>query len=97
MGDSFLGLSLTYWAIPCLVMAGVWTFLWPNYRAQGAPPVQRFLLRWAHALTWLLLAIALFVSGAGLPGGGLLGSILGLLALVSYVLFLRALLQPVRK
>ena len=96
MSATFLGLSLAYWAIPCLVLAGMWSFFWPSYRAQGATLRNYLVLRWGHALTWLLLALALFVSGTGLLGGGSTGGILGILALVTYLLFIYTLLQPNR-
>lgn len=88
MQSSFLGLSLTYWAIPCLMMAAIWSVIWPSYRAQGASSWRRLVLRWAHALTWLLLAIALLLAGTGLAGGGQTAAILGVLALVAYGSFL---------
>ena len=88
MQPSFLGLSLTYWAIPCLMMAAIWTIIWPSYRAQNASPLRRLVLRWAHALTWLLLAIALLLAGTGLAGGGRTAAVLGVLALVAYISFL---------
>lgn len=94
MSESFLGLRLTFWAIPCLILAGTWILFWPNYQAQGQPRGRYLILRWGHALTWLLLAAALFVSGAGILGGGNTGSLLGVLALVTYLLFLYTLLQP---
>ncbi len=88
MTPSFLGLSLTYWAIPCLMMAAIWSVIWPSYRAQGAVLWRRLVLRWAHALTWLLLAVALLLTGTGLGGGGQTAALLGVLALVAYFSFL---------
>ncbi len=88
MDSTFLGLSLAYWAIPCLVMAGTWVFIWPSYRAVGAPYWRYLLLRWGHALTWLLLAVATFLAGTGRWGGSVTAALLGILAVVVYFAFL---------
>lgn len=88
MQSTFLGLSLTYWSIPCLVMGSIWLFIWPSYRAEGASLVRWLILRWAHALTWFLLAAATLLTGTGLGGSGWLGAILALLAVVAYGSFL---------
>jgi hypothetical protein len=94
MNETFLGLGLAYWALPCLMLAGMWSFFWPSYRGQKSSGLPYLLLRWGHALTWLLLALALFVSGTGRFGGGMTGGILGIGALVIYLAFLYMLLQP---
>jgi len=88
MTSTFLGLSLTYWSLPCLMMAAIWSFIWPSYRAKGAPLLRWLVLRWAHALTWLLLAVALLLAGTGLAGGGQSAGLLGVLALFVYFSFL---------
>lgn len=90
MGTTFLGLSLTYWAIPCLMLAIMWSFVWPSYRAAGASTWHYLLLRWGHAGTWLSLAAATFLAGTGLLGGNVTAAILGLLSVALYIGFLYA-------
>ena len=75
MESTFFGLSLTYWSIPCLMMAVVWFFVWPSYRAQSVGPLRRVVLRWFHALTWFALALAAFLAGTGLGGGELTAAV----------------------
>ena len=90
MNSTFLGLSLTYWAIPCLMFAVMWRVVWPSYRAVGATIWRYLLLRWGHALTWLFLAASTFVAGTGYLGGDLTAGVLGLLAVIAYFAFLYA-------
>ena len=57
----------------------------PKERPSG---VHGFVLRWGHALTWLLLAITFVAVAAGY---GSMAGYIGLLALASYVAFIVAL------
>lgn len=95
MNETFLGLTLTYWAIPCLMLAVMWTFVWPSYRAAGASTGRYLLLRWGHAATWFFLAVATFLAGTGALGGTTTAAILGLLALAIYLAFLYATITTV--
>jgi len=49
-----------------VVVAGVYTFIWPR----PEPGVRRstssrMVLRWGHAVVWLLLAVSCFMRAAG--------------------------------
>jgi hypothetical protein len=75
----------------CLVVAAIYTVVWPGHRdpaARARPAWRRLVLRWCHALVWLLLALSCFVRPARALGGPTTGNVLALLALVAYVVFL---------
>lgn len=76
------------WAVPCLVLAGVWLVVWPGGLAAGVQGWQHTLLRWGHALAWLLLALSAVLASLRAPGAARLAA-LG--ALAAYVAFLVAL------
>lgn len=95
MADTFLGLSYPYWSIPCLMLAVVWSVIWPSMRAQGAGHLRWLLLRWGHAATWYCLGAAAFCAGTGLAGGARTGGVLALLAAVAYLAFLYVLITTV--
>ena len=42
-----------------LVVAVVWVFVWPQRDVDG---LAYLMLRWGHALVWLLLAVAAFLA-----------------------------------
>jgi len=46
------------------------------------------ILRWFHALTWLLLALAAFIASYKLLGGTNLAKPIALLSLVVYLIFM---------
>jgi hypothetical protein len=89
MDVRFLGLPLFLWGFLCLVVAAIFTIVWPG-QGSGATGARLVLLRWGHAGVWLLLALFCFARGAGLRGPvGLLGLAAGLL----YLAFLAALVR----
>jgi hypothetical protein len=65
-------------------------------RPRNAPTAtgrQGFILRWFHPLVWLLLAASFFVRGSALPAASGMGDLLGLAALLTYVLYIVTLLS----
>ena len=75
----------------CLVIASIYTVVWPRPRypaARTRPACCHLVLRWCHALVWLLLALSCFVRPARSLGGPATANALALLALIAYVLFL---------
>jgi hypothetical protein len=56
------------WAGLCLAVAAVWVFVVPRPQLAGATGWRRFLLRWGHALVWLLLALSFGLRAAGQSG-----------------------------
>ncbi len=54
----FWGIPLPVCALFCALMTMLWCFVWPRDRALSLDPVRYFILRWFHALTWMLLCCA---------------------------------------
>lgn len=94
MGTTFFGISWYLWGGLCLVIALIYTALWPRPRKGTQRPFWRHVvLRWFHALVWLLLALACFARPL-LPTGALwLSNMLAVLALLAYVTFIGVLIK----
>jgi hypothetical protein len=70
----------------CLVVATVYTVVWPRpLRGIHRPVWQHLLLRWGHALVWLLLAGSFALRAAGQEGEA---NLLALAGGLLYVLFI---------
>ncbi len=54
----FLGVALLWWSIVCAGIAIVYYFVYPERATTADSQGVRFVLRYGHALTWLLLFIA---------------------------------------
>lgn len=66
----FLGLPWFVWAMLALIVATIYTFVWPQ-KAVTEPAGFRFLIvRWGHALTWLLLTVNFVLRGISPSLGG---------------------------
>ena len=93
--NAFLGLPWVLWGCLALIVAGVYSVVWPRPRADGPAPSRptprRFVLRWFHALVWALLALSCFVRAALPEGGSAAANAVALLALPAYAVFLGAL------
>jgi len=87
MINGFFGLPWFLWAGLALFIAVVYSFVWPSEAATENTGFRYFILRWGHALTWLLLTINFVMRGIGsdLNGGA---SFFALAGGVTYVLFL---------
>jgi hypothetical protein len=96
MGDKFLGIPLFVWAIFCLGVAAVWVAFWPEERAAGAGPLRYFILRWFHALTWLLLAAAAFVAGLNAEANARATRTFAFVSLAVYLIFMATFLMSKR-
>ncbi|HEY8600239.1 MAG TPA: hypothetical protein VIL85_17510 [Thermomicrobiales bacterium] len=83
----FLGVPLFVWGALCLLIAVIFTLVVPQ-QMNVSTGVRFFLLRWGHALVWLLLALLFFARGANLGGPV---QLLGLAAGLLYAAFLMAL------
>ncbi len=100
MNGTLFGIPSIIPGLICAGLAVVWLFLWPkdkdsaqarqrpNYRPR--PASAQFVLRWFHALVWLLLAVACFAWGGGLDS---LASIAAVVAGVTYLIFISAVIK----
>lgn len=94
MEPTLLGVPVGLYGIPCLVLSFLFIIVWPRQRAPERG-VRRFILRWAHALVWLLLGLAAFAAAS--PGMGLDDAHwLALSSAAVYVVFVVALVTAPR-
>src|SRR6266545_3699845 len=88
MNMKLLGIPLPILGIGYVLLTIVWIFVWPGSRATRSALIRYIILRWFHALTWLLLAIAAFIAGYNVLGGINLAKPLALLSLIVYSTFM---------
>jgi hypothetical protein len=87
MIKGFLNLPWFLWAALALVVAVVYSFVWPNKNVTLTSGFTFFVLRWGHALVWLLLATNFFLRGLS-PSLNSLANVIALIGGLLYVLFL---------
>ncbi|MBL8077492.1 MAG: hypothetical protein JNM55_05990 [Anaerolineales bacterium] len=63
MIKGFLNLPWFVWAGIALVVAVIYTFVWPKDRIADLTGFRFLVLRWTHALTWYLLAVNFLLRG----------------------------------
>jgi small-conductance mechanosensitive channel len=88
----FLGVPFSVWGGVCLLIGAVYTIFWPRPQASRLEPRpiwMHLILRWTHAVVWLLLAAASFALAAGYIHSG---RNLASLALAVYFVFMGTLL-----
>ncbi|MDA0631848.1 hypothetical protein OUY22_00325 [Nonomuraea sp. MCN248] len=54
-----IGVPVQVWGAIALVLAVVWVVVWPQRQVDG---LAYLILRWGHALAWLLLGLAAFLA-----------------------------------
>lgn len=59
----FLGLPWFVWAALALLVALIYTFVWPHKVVSESAGFRFLVIRWGHPLTWLLLAINFILRG----------------------------------
>lgn len=94
---TFLGFSWYLWGSLCLIIAAIYTVLWPRAKQGVERSLWRHIvLRWFHALVWLLLALSCFLRPTALPGSRTISNVLAVLALLAYFTFMGTLMTDVR-
>ncbi len=63
MIKGFLNLPWFAWAAVALLVAVLYSFVWPKDRITDLAGFRFLVLRWGHALTWLLLTINFVLRG----------------------------------
>ena len=90
INSAVLGLPWTLWGLLALLVAGVYAVVWPRpgARARTGPVWRHLVLRWFHALVWVLLALSCFIRTDLMPGGSGAANVAALLGLATYAAFL---------
>ena len=87
MIKGFLGLPWFIWAVLALVVAIVYSFVWPQKAMIANSGFRFFIIRWGHALTWVLLAINFLLRGLS-PSWNGAANLVAMAAGVTYFLFM---------
>ncbi len=91
MNSTFWGLPVEVWVGLCLAVAAFYTMLWPRpLRGEQRSLWTASVLRWGHALVWVLLAAAFLAYRFF---GLLPAQLLGLSGLALYIVFMATLLR----
>ena len=85
-----LGLPWWLWSALAFGLALLFTRVWPRERAAGRGRLGGLVLRWGHALVWLLLAAGFLLRGFNWAGPA---DLLSAAAGFCYLVFLAALLR----
>ena len=91
MNTKFLGIPWFVWGLLALVVAVIFTVIWPSGKVSGANntgSLQYVILRWFHGLVWLLLAVSFFVRSGNNSASSGTANILALAALGVYIVFM---------
>jgi hypothetical protein len=89
-----LGVPSFAWGLLCSAVAVIFAVLWPRMKRPGkAGVLPSLILRWFHALVWVLLAVSFFLRGGQVLGGSATANVLALLALIVYLIFMVTLLS----
>ena len=87
MIKGFLNLPWFLWAALALMVAVIYSFVWPHANVTLTSGFRFFILRWGHALAWVLLAINFLLRGLS-PSLTSLANMIALAGGLMYVLFL---------
>jgi hypothetical protein len=71
MIKGFLNLPWFVWAALTLIIALIYSFVWPKDRITDLAGFRFLVLRWGHALTWLLISINFILRGLDPKLGGI--------------------------
>jgi hypothetical protein len=86
------------WVLGCGALAAFYVVSWPRRKAAGlARGLRFFVLRWFHALVWVLLAGSVGLHTSASPAIQVVAKVLAVLALITYLAFAAALLVPQRQ
>lgn len=89
MSAGFLGLPWFAWAGVSLAVAILYWFAWPRKKAAQESGFRRVVIRYGHALVWLLLAVNFLLRGLSPVLYGV-ANFAALAAGLGYLLFLGA-------
>jgi hypothetical protein len=87
MIKGFLNLPWFLWAALALIVAVIYSFVWPHKAGIATTGFRFFILRWGHTLTWFLLAINFLLRGLS-PSLNGAANLIALAGGLMYVLFI---------
>ena len=87
MIKGFLNLPWFAWAALALIVTVIYSFIWPHKAVTDFTSFRFFVLRWGHALTWILLTINFVLCGIG-PSFNGAANIIALIGGLIYILFI---------
>jgi hypothetical protein len=87
MITGFLNLPWFLWAAVALIVAVIYSFVWPHKNVTLTSGFRFFILRWGHALTWLLITINFLLRGIS-PSLNGAANLIALAGGLIYILFL---------
>lgn len=87
MIEGFFGIPWFVWAAVALAIAVIYTFVWPRNAVAASTGFRFFVLRWGHALTWVLLGINFLLRGVS-PNLNGAATLFALAGGAMYLLFL---------
>lgn len=59
----FLNLPWLFWAALALSVGVIYSFVWPHKAVTATTGFRFLVLRWGHALTWILLSVNFLLRG----------------------------------
>lgn len=83
----FLNLPWFVWAAIALAVAVTYTFVWPQKTVVAAEGFRFFIIRWGHALVWVLLTINFVLRGIS-PSLNGIANLIALAGAIVYFLFM---------
>ena len=87
MIKGFLNLPYFAWTALALVVAVIFVYIGPHTKLIVTPGFRYFVIRWGHALTWLLLAVSFFLRGVS-PSLNGVANLIAAAGGVIYLLFM---------
>ena len=88
---SLLGIPLVLWGVVCLIVAGIWVFVWPgDARRRGRRPRHTHPPLNSRA-PLALPGTAAFIAGFDILGGANTARFVALLALITYLVLMATL------
>ncbi|GIV97584.1 MAG: hypothetical protein KatS3mg057_2241 [Herpetosiphonaceae bacterium] len=98
MNETFFGIPWVILGGGALVVALIFTFVWPSRKVGAKPSVVRcVILRWFHAMVWALLSIVCFVRAMNISLQSQLTNVFLLAALGLYLTCVVTLVSSNRK
>ena len=87
MIKGFLNVPYFVWCALALILAVVWVYVGPHTKIAATPGFRYLVIRWGHALTWVLLADSFFLRGLT-PSLNGVANVIALAGGVVYLLFM---------